>query len=45
MPVKSSVTVSLVPEAKGGPFIFWDGLEDAAKQAAEALWLMNSIEI
>jgi len=35
MPVKSSVTVSLVPEAKGGPFIFWAGLEDAAKQAAE----------
>ena len=35
MPVKSSVTVSLVPEAKGGPFVFWDGLEDAAKQAAD----------
>ncbi|WP_029630150.1 sugar phosphate isomerase/epimerase family protein [Zavarzinella formosa] len=35
MPVKISVTVSLVPEAKGGPFVFWDGLEDGMKQAAE----------
>jgi sugar phosphate isomerase/epimerase len=33
--MKSSVTVSLVPEAKGGPFIFWNGLEDACQKAAK----------
>jgi sugar phosphate isomerase/epimerase len=32
--MKSSVTVSLIPEAKGGPFIFWNGLEDAADKAS-----------
>ena len=32
--MKSAVTVSLVPEASGGPFVFWDGLEDAFTQAA-----------
>ena len=32
--MKSAVTVSLVPQAKGGPFVFWDGLADAAQQAA-----------
>ena len=35
MPVKISVTISLVPEAKGGPFVFWDGLEDGMQHAAE----------
>jgi len=31
--MKSSVTVSLVPEAKGGPFVFWDNLAKACAQA------------
>lgn len=30
----ASVTVSLVPEARGGPFIFWDDLAASASQAA-----------
>lgn len=33
--MKSAITVSLVPEAKGGPFVFWNGLADAFRQAAE----------
>ena len=33
--IQSAVTVSLVPEAKGGPFVFWDGLEDAFSNAAK----------
>jgi sugar phosphate isomerase/epimerase len=32
--MKSSVTISLVPEAKGGPFVFWD-LEEGMATAAE----------
>ncbi len=32
--IQSAITVSLVPEAKGGPFVFWDGLEDAFDHAA-----------
>jgi len=31
---KSAITVSLVSQAKGGPFVFWDGLEDACSHAA-----------
>jgi sugar phosphate isomerase/epimerase len=31
--MKSAVTVSLVPEAKGGPFVFWDNLAEASAQA------------
>jgi len=34
MAIKSAVTVSLVEEARGGPFVFWDGLADAAAKAA-----------
>lgn len=30
---KSAVTVSLVPEARGGPFVFWDDLPAACKSA------------
>ena len=30
----SAITVSLVPQARGGPFVFWDGLEDAARRAS-----------
>jgi sugar phosphate isomerase/epimerase len=32
--MKPCVTVSLVPEARGGPFIFWDDLPSAAEKAA-----------
>ena len=32
--MKSAITVSLVPEAAGGPFVFWDGLQDAFAQTA-----------
>lgn len=31
--MKSAITVSLVPQAKGGPFVFWDGLADAFARA------------
>jgi sugar phosphate isomerase/epimerase len=33
--MKSAITISLIPEARGGPFVFWDGLEDGCAQAAE----------
>jgi sugar phosphate isomerase/epimerase len=33
--MKSAVTISLVPEAKGGPFVFWDDLAAACVQARE----------
>ena len=32
--MKSAITVSLVKEAKGGPFVYWNGIEDAAEKAA-----------
>lgn len=32
--MRSAITVSLVPEAKGGPFVFWHGLGDACEQAS-----------
>jgi len=32
--MRSAATVSLVPQANGGPFVFWNGLEDACAQAA-----------
>lgn len=32
--MKSAVTVSLVPEARGGPFVFWDDLPAAVQIAA-----------
>jgi sugar phosphate isomerase/epimerase len=31
--MRSAITVSLVPEAKGGPFVYWDGLESACAEA------------
>src|SRR5262245_52188757 len=34
MAVKVSVTVCLIPEAKGGPFVLWDDLPAAVKLAA-----------
>ena len=33
--IRSAITVSLVEEARGGPFVFWDGLDDAAARSAE----------
>ena len=32
---KSCIKVSLVPEAKGGPFVLWDGLEAACQTASQ----------
>jgi sugar phosphate isomerase/epimerase len=32
--MRSAVTVSLVPQAAGGPFVFWNGLADACESAA-----------
>src|SRR6266853_581214 len=32
--MKSAITVSLIPQAKGGPFVFWNGLADGFAQAA-----------
>ncbi len=32
--MKSAITVSLVPQAKGGPFVFWNGLADAFENTA-----------
>src|ERR1051325_3456833 len=33
--MKSAVTISLVPETKGGPFVLWDGLADGFARAAK----------
>jgi sugar phosphate isomerase/epimerase len=33
--IRSAVTVSLVEEARGGPFVFWDGIPAACAKAAE----------
>ncbi|WP_029246802.1 sugar phosphate isomerase/epimerase family protein [Schlesneria paludicola] len=33
--IRSAVTVSLVTESKGGPFVFWDDLPAACRQAKE----------
>src|SRR3954462_15755311 len=33
--IQSSVTVSLVPEARGGPFVFWDDLPAACREAQQ----------
>ncbi len=33
--MKSAITISLVPEAKGGPFVFWDGLAKGCEHAAQ----------
>jgi sugar phosphate isomerase/epimerase len=41
--IKSAITVSLVEEARGGPFVFWDGLSDACQQAAD--WEFDAIEV
>lgn len=33
--MKSAVTISLVEEARGGPFVLWDGLESGCRTARE----------
>lgn len=33
--MKPAITISLVPETKGGPFVFWDGLADGFARAAK----------
>jgi sugar phosphate isomerase/epimerase len=33
--MRSCITISLVEEARGGPFVFWDGLEDGCRRASE----------
>jgi len=33
--IRASVTISLVPEARGGPFMFWDDLADACRKSRE----------
>ncbi|MEM7478719.1 MAG: sugar phosphate isomerase/epimerase family protein [Planctomycetota bacterium] len=33
--IRSAITASLVEEARGGPFVFWDGLADAFDRAAK----------
>lgn len=33
--MRSAVTISLVNEARGGPFVFWDDLADGCRRAAE----------
>jgi sugar phosphate isomerase/epimerase len=33
--MRSAVTISLVAEARGGPFVFWDDLAAMAREAAE----------
>jgi sugar phosphate isomerase/epimerase len=32
--MKSAVTISLVPEARGGPFVYWDDLAAGVREAA-----------
>jgi sugar phosphate isomerase/epimerase len=41
--MRSAITVSLVPETKGGPFVFSAGLEDAFSRAEELGF--NAVEI
>lgn len=36
MPIKSAITISLVEEARGGPFVYWDGLADGCQRAKAA---------
>lgn len=35
MTIQSAVTISLVSEARGGPFVFWDDLSAACEKAAK----------
>ncbi len=33
--IRSAVTISLVEQARGGPFVFWDDVEAGIRKAAE----------
>ena len=33
--IRTAVTVSLVPQAQGGPFVYWHDLDSAMRSAAE----------
>lgn len=33
--ISTAITISLVPQAQGGPFVFWHDLEEGIRQAAE----------
>lgn len=33
--IKSAITVSLVEEVRGGPFVYWDGISDACARSAK----------
>ena len=33
--IKSAVTVSLVEEARGGPFVYWNGISNACENAVK----------
>src|SRR5436309_2629075 len=33
--IRSAVTVSLVTESRGGPFVFWDGIASACRDAQQ----------
>src|SRR5688572_16062106 len=41
--IHSAITISLVPEARGGPFVFWDDL--AAGCARAAAFGFDAVEI
>ena len=41
--MKSAITVSLVAEARGGPFVFWDDLIEACDQASKLGF--NAVEL
>ncbi|MCC9655388.1 sugar phosphate isomerase/epimerase family protein [Rhodopirellula halodulae] len=43
MSFKSAITVSLVEEARGGPFVYWDGMQDACEKASALAF--DAIEI
>jgi len=34
--MRCAITISLVEQARGGPFVYWDGLEDGCRRAAAA---------
>jgi sugar phosphate isomerase/epimerase len=35
--MKSAITISLMPEARGGPFVYWDDLAAAARHGFDAV--------
>jgi sugar phosphate isomerase/epimerase len=41
--IRSAVTVSLVPKARGGPFVYWDNLEMACDRARH--WRFDAVEV